>query len=191
MPSFIDWFVSLDAYGEPITVTYKGDSTYKTNVGAFLTVCMKAFMLFFTLEGIFALLDYQNPQINQYRIFDERNDGREVNLGESLGYPMFGAFSNLKSDFVEVDPSIAEFKVDVIQFDWNSTTPLNPVIVKELEITSITPETHPDYFKGWAAKYTINLNYLYGIKNPNDVTFINDYSEVTKNQFLRLRFAKC
>ena len=61
MPSFLKWFTSFDAYGEPVSVSYKGDTTYKTQIGAFLTFSMRSFMLIFTLMGVFELLDYKNP----------------------------------------------------------------------------------------------------------------------------------
>ena len=61
MPSFLNWFSTLDAYGEPISVSYKGDTTYKTPVGAILTLSMRSFMIFFTLTGVFELLNYKNP----------------------------------------------------------------------------------------------------------------------------------
>ena len=40
MINFIQYLVSFDAFGEPITLNYKGSSTYKTGVGAFFTVVM-------------------------------------------------------------------------------------------------------------------------------------------------------
>ena len=83
MPAFLDWFVSLDGYGEPVSVSYKGDSAYKTPVGALLTLAMRGFMLFFTTLGVLELLGYQNPQINQFRVFNKRSDGSELNLGEA------------------------------------------------------------------------------------------------------------
>ena len=61
MPSFLHWFKALDAYGEPISVTYKGETTYKTWVGALLTLSMRSFMLVFALFGVLELLNYKNP----------------------------------------------------------------------------------------------------------------------------------
>ena len=46
-------------------------------------------MLIFALIGVLELLDYKNPTISQYRVYDSRNEGKEVNLGEAYGWPMF------------------------------------------------------------------------------------------------------
>ena len=83
MSSFLKHFISIDDYGEPVSVSYKGDSTYKTPVGAVLTLGMRLLMLIFTIYGVLKLTDFQDPQITQYTVFDNRSDGREFNLGES------------------------------------------------------------------------------------------------------------
>ena len=61
MQSFLKYLISLDDYGEPINVSYKGDSAYKTKVGAFLTLGMRTFMLAFAVTGVIALTKYKNP----------------------------------------------------------------------------------------------------------------------------------
>ena len=61
MPSFQNWFKSFDGYGEPITVTYKGETTYKTLGGALLTIAMRSFMLLFTVFGVLGLFSYDRP----------------------------------------------------------------------------------------------------------------------------------
>ena len=61
MLPFLKWLTSFDAYGEPVSVSYKGDTTYKTQVGAFLTFSMRSFILIFALMGALELFDYKNP----------------------------------------------------------------------------------------------------------------------------------
>ena len=75
-------------------MSYKGDSTYKTCLGALMTLCMKVFMLFFFITKTIDLVNYQGPQITQYKIYDSRADGREVNLGGSYGDLLFGFFNS-------------------------------------------------------------------------------------------------
>ena len=124
MPSTLsDWLLSLDAFGEPVSVNYNGSTTYKTHIGSLLTLGMRGFMLIFTLTGVLALLDYKNPQINQYRIYDERVDGREVNMGQAQGFLMFGLFNTLTNSFFVNDPKIVEMKAFEISIDWNSENP--------------------------------------------------------------------
>ena len=57
--------VSFDAFGEPISVNYKGDTSYKTALGALCTIVIKTFILVFTIEQLIALAGYQDPQIVQ------------------------------------------------------------------------------------------------------------------------------
>ena len=74
-------------------MSYKGDPTYKTFLGASMTLGMKVFMLFFILTSTINLLDYKNPQITQYQIYDSRSDGKEINFGDSYGDVIFGFFN--------------------------------------------------------------------------------------------------
>ena len=39
------WFRSHDFYGEPIQLTYKGDSTYKTSVGAIISLVIMGILI--------------------------------------------------------------------------------------------------------------------------------------------------
>ena len=45
--SLKSWLISFDSFGEPVSLNYKGDTTYKTAVGALLSISIKAFLLFF------------------------------------------------------------------------------------------------------------------------------------------------
>ena len=49
MFKFIKYLVSLDAFGEPVTLNYKGSSTFKTGIGAFFTIVLRAFIFGFGL----------------------------------------------------------------------------------------------------------------------------------------------
>ena len=73
MFKFIKYIVSLDAFGEPVTLNYRGKSTYKTGLGAFFTICLRAFILTYGLLSIIDVLSYEDPQITQYTIYQKRN----------------------------------------------------------------------------------------------------------------------
>ena len=49
MLNFIKFITSLDAFGKPVTLNYRGESTFKTGVGAFLTIVLRAFILSYGL----------------------------------------------------------------------------------------------------------------------------------------------
>ena len=50
--------VSFDAFGEPISVNYKGETFYKTALGALCTIVIKSFILVYTIEQLIALAGY-------------------------------------------------------------------------------------------------------------------------------------
>ena len=56
---------SLDSFGEPVSLNYKGDSAYKTLPGAFLTLVLKGFIFVMTLLSFFDLIAYRNPNVVQ------------------------------------------------------------------------------------------------------------------------------
>ena len=63
--SFKTMFVSLDAFGEKVSLNYQGESSYKTLVGAFLTLVLRAFMFVYAAQQILNLSNYNDPQILQ------------------------------------------------------------------------------------------------------------------------------
>ena len=175
MPSFQNWFKAFDGYGEPVSVTYQGDCTYKTQGGALITIAMRSFMLLFSLVGVYELFSYKNPQVNQYKIYDERTDGTELNYGESLAYLSFGLYNAAKNAFVVPDPSIASIKIQLVQIDWTSQNPFLLNVIKDLELTSVLPETHPQMFAHDNSLNSYDTTGLLGVKNPEEVSIINTY----------------
>ena len=53
--SFRKMFVSLHTFRQPVQLNYKGESSYKTMFGAFITIAIKSFMLLYTAQQIFSL----------------------------------------------------------------------------------------------------------------------------------------
>ena len=51
-------FVSLDAYGEPISVNYKGETTFKTGLGALWTLAVKLFLLAVGVGSLLSLFGH-------------------------------------------------------------------------------------------------------------------------------------
>ena len=60
-----EFFVSFDVFGSPISVNYKGLTSFQTATGAFFTLVIKSFILAFAVEQMTALVSYKNPQIAQ------------------------------------------------------------------------------------------------------------------------------
>lgn len=47
--NFPKMFVSIDAFGDPVSLNYKGESSFKTAIGAIFTLAIKSFMLIYTV----------------------------------------------------------------------------------------------------------------------------------------------
>ena len=58
---------SIDVYGQPFTVNFKGSETHKTYVGAFFTLLTYGFLIFYAVVRFEQrLLRDTKPQISQY-----------------------------------------------------------------------------------------------------------------------------
>ena len=80
--------------------------------------------------------------------------------------------------------------MQVVQVDWTSADPEKLTVVKDLELVSVLPETHPIVFAHDNALNNFDTSGLYGIKDPSEVTLINTY-QGSKNQFLRISVNRC
>ena len=65
MASLTRKLISLDSFGEAVTVNFKGKSAYKTLVGALCTICLNCFILTYTLLSLIDVMQYKDPQITQ------------------------------------------------------------------------------------------------------------------------------
>ena len=115
MFSLNKFLVSFDAFGEPITLNYKGSSTFKTRIGAFFTISLRIFILVYGIYSLIEVLTHTNPQISQYTIYNHRNDMEKINFGEAEGNIAFGFFSD-QNTFPELDPSIGSFSLSTQGF---------------------------------------------------------------------------
>ena len=64
MGAFIDFFKSVDAFGEPVTVNYAGESNFKTIAGALLTIAFKCFMIIYCFTQCLIVFNYDDPIIS-------------------------------------------------------------------------------------------------------------------------------
>ena len=86
-------------------------------LGTILTFVRNFLVTLFAAQGFVSLITYDNPQITQYTIYESRNDGKELNLGENHGEFLFGFFNYLEGGFVAVDPTICTFKLQNASLD--------------------------------------------------------------------------
>ena len=84
---------NLDAFGQPVTVKYNGESSFNTHIGGICTCLIQTFMFAFTLNQVVNLVTYQDPQITQFIGYDTRGESSgEINLGESKGELAFSIY---------------------------------------------------------------------------------------------------
>lgn len=63
MESLARLFIELDAYGEAPKINYKGEATYKTAIGAFVTLMLRVFLLIYTIIKCIDVFQFKDPQI--------------------------------------------------------------------------------------------------------------------------------
>ena len=93
MASFGKFLKRQDTFGQPVTLNYRGMDQYKTCWGALLTLLHKSFIFVVAVISILDLLDYRDPNVTQYNIYDKRSDGTEINFGENNGKFLLGISS--------------------------------------------------------------------------------------------------
>ena len=85
-------------------------------------------------------LEYQDPQITQYTIFNPRIDGTEYNFGEMYGGLSFGFVDQRNFGFPKLDTRIGRFMLDNKKFGFNDK---ENSFEKEIEMTNMSPEHAP------------------------------------------------
>lgn len=65
MGNVSEFIRSLDSFGEPVGLNYKGESSFKTFYGAFLTLIVRVVIVIVTLQSLLELVDHANPQVTQ------------------------------------------------------------------------------------------------------------------------------
>ena len=64
MVKFLKFLTSLDAFGEPVSLNYKGETSFKTSIGAFFTIVLRLFIFGYGLFMLIGVLQYDDPQIS-------------------------------------------------------------------------------------------------------------------------------
>ena len=150
MSSLTSYIRSFDSFGEPVSLNYKGDSSYKTLLGAILTLCLNTFLLVYAADQLLALVKYQDPTVTQYTIYEPRNENDAINLGETKGSIVFGIHNLKYGVMVTPPPNILtiEFKIMTKPVPGDTGT-----VVKDIETENATLEKHPEYLSGYLRNF--------------------------------------
>ena len=76
-------FTSLDGFGEPITVNYKGKSTYQTVPGAILSLISFMIVISYGAVQLADMVGMNNPSINVFDNNMDADDMREFKFDEN------------------------------------------------------------------------------------------------------------
>ena len=147
--SFKNYLKSFDDYGATVKVNFKGAMTFQTWIGAILTFARVGLVLTFAVAGLISLITYQNPQITQYRVFENRNDNKELNLGASHGEFIFGFLNYDKAAFVPIDPTICTFRLESVSVDVAKEFEIQ--VHEDHELTAVSKASHPVLFENDSA----------------------------------------
>lgn len=116
LTSFSRFFTSLDGFGKPVNINYRGRETFQTTLGALFTLGLQIFLLTYASIQVIDAFGYKDPKITQYTVFNERSDGAELNYGELFGSFSFGFVNQEKFGFPEPNPRIGHFVLDNRKF---------------------------------------------------------------------------
>ena len=60
---------SFDVFGEPVSLNYNGESSFKTIIGALFTLLIKIFLTIYVVQNLIGLFAYKDPQISIVSFF--------------------------------------------------------------------------------------------------------------------------
>ena len=100
-----------DAFGEPVTINYRGDKTFTTMLGAVVSFVEKVFILVVAVMGLIDLFTYKDPNITQFSIYDTRIDNKEFNFKQANGGFLFAIFDKTAKNYVALDPRYGKLRI--------------------------------------------------------------------------------
>ena len=107
--SFLKFFLSRDMLGHPITINYMGEDTYKTKMGASLSIVVQVMVLIFLTMKIIALIEMSDPQtsIQERPIYEsELDEYGAINLNEQR-FNLGVYFQDpIDSQYIQIPPEV-------------------------------------------------------------------------------------
>ena len=71
---------SIDVFGHPIGVLYKGSTTHNTVFGSFITIIMTTILLAYATMRMIETVNRSNQQISSTKMVADRDAEGEINL---------------------------------------------------------------------------------------------------------------
>lgn len=67
-------FRSQDLFGQHVHFTYKGKQTYKTNIGALVSIIVKTILVTYIVYEFYVIFSRKHPAVSVKRIIDGEGD---------------------------------------------------------------------------------------------------------------------
>lgn len=113
----------IDQFGQTIHLTYKGDDSYKTLFGAFVSFILILILLAFFIFKAYNMFKYIDPQITKVSLIRDMNDGfiyQPQNYGYDFGFGLDSTFNS----------SIGYFTVKQLGYYSTNQAGSNGVVVR-------------------------------------------------------------
>ena len=110
-------YKSIDMYGKHIALTYKGEETFKTTVGALVSCIVIAIILVWTVSRFYIMFNFYNTSIQMNRLSKSH---LEMEQKMDLGLTDFNFGVKFSK---ELEENFAEIEFNLVTSDRD---PLNP-----------------------------------------------------------------
>ena len=93
MGKFSKWLRSLDRFGQSPKLLYKGQDSYKTKLGAVITLCITLFVMTFSGQKIIRLATKSQPNTSMTESFENTTENfTKYNLNQN-NFAVFALFT--------------------------------------------------------------------------------------------------
>ena len=100
-----------DAFGEPVSINYRGETSFTTMLGAIVSFVEKVFILVVAVMSLIDLFTYKDPNITQFSIYNARNDNKECNFKQANGGFLFAFWDKTVKNYVALDPRYGKLRI--------------------------------------------------------------------------------
>ena len=110
---------NLDAFGSPVNINFKGDTSVKSLPGALLTMLLYSVTLYVAVLSTNSMLKHDDPTITNYHI----TTSEEEMIEESINFPEWhadiavGFLDGAASRIFTIPPNIGQVKFSVMSVE--------------------------------------------------------------------------
>ena len=192
MFKFIDFIRSLDKFGEPISLNYKGETSFKTVLGATFSIALNLFIMVYAFGQILVLANYEDPQISTYTIYQPRNQNDTINMAETYGNILIAIENQADFSTAMFDPRYLTITAKILTGNNHILNPGGDTVM-DLELDFASLDKHPAIFESYAKNYLSEdgVSNLLVLKDPSKVNLVDNFFESNQAEQLVIQIHKC